>query len=257
MRLNAGQALLMEVFSKIHPISLREQVADEIRTAIIEGRLKPNDHIPEIALTEQLGVSRTPVREALILLEREALVVSAPNRGCFVRAFNEDDVQDIFTMRTTLENFAAELIIDKVTDQDLHHLQALIEKQRSYIEKNDFKLLRSADMAFHQFLISYTNHPMLMRSWQEIVAQVAALLYVRAEYNPHYDEYLAIRDHQGILDAYHARNLDQVRAENRRINSRVAEECRAAIRHLGGRQREADNPQVGAPRPTLRSRARR
>lgn len=246
----------MEVFSKIRPISLREQVAEEIRTAIIEGRLKPNDHIPEIALTEQLGVSRTPVREALILLEREALVISVPNRGCFVRAFNEQDVGNIFSMRTTLENFAAELSIDKLTNMDLDRLQSLIEVQHSYIDKNDFKLLRSADMAFHQYLVSYTNHPMLMRSWQEIVAQVAALLYVRAEYMGNYDEYLAIKDHQAILDAYRSRELECVRYENRRINERVADECKAAVRQIVNRELRADNPPASSPRQPVRGRPR-
>ena len=123
----------MSGFSHIRPINLREQVAEQIRTAIIEGRLKPNDHVVEGALTEQFGVSRTPVREALILLEREALIVSVPNRGCFVRAFNEDDVSALFTMRTSLENFAAELIIGKLTDDDLSYLRRLIEIQQHAI----------------------------------------------------------------------------------------------------------------------------
>jgi DNA-binding GntR family transcriptional regulator len=247
----------MEALSRIRPINLREQVADEIRNAIIEGRLKPNDHIPEIALTEQLGVSRTPVREALILLERETLVVSVPNRGCFVRAFNEQDVEDLFSMRTNLENFAAELIIDKLTDRDLDHLQALVEEQRSYIDKNDFKLLRRADMAFHQFLTSYSRHPMLMRSWQEIVAQIAALLYIRAEHNPQYDELGVVRDHQSILDAYRARDLEQVKAQNRRINNRVADECKAAVRQLSSGQEKAARPPARAPGQAVRNRVRR
>ncbi|MBI5667438.1 MAG: GntR family transcriptional regulator [Chloroflexi bacterium] len=226
----------MKVFSQIRPINLREQVADQIRTAIIEGRLKPNDHIAEAALTQQLGVSRTPVREALIILERESLIVSVPNRGCFVRAFNEDDVEALFSMRTTLENFAAELIIDRLSDTDIAHLRDLIDLQRRHIDRADFKEVRSVDMAFHQYLINLSQHPMLMRNWQEIVAQIAAVLYLRAEAEPDYDEYLAIRDHECIVDAYHARNLERVKQENRRINERVAGECKAAVRRLQKRR---------------------
>ncbi len=226
----------MKVFSQIRPINLREQVAEQIRTAIIEGRLKPNDHITEAELTEQLGVSRTPVREALIILEREALIVSVPNRGCFVRAFNEEDVEAIFSMRTTLENFTAELIHPTLTDADFDYLQGLINTQRTYIEQNDFKQVRSTDMAFHQYLINYSNHPLLMRNWQEIVAQIAAVLYLRADADPGYDEYLAIEDHCAILDAYRARNLGRICQENRRINQRVAAECMAAVRGLNKRR---------------------
>jgi DNA-binding GntR family transcriptional regulator len=225
----------MNVFSQIRPISLREQVADQIRTAIIEGRLKPNDHVAEASLTQQLGVSRTPVREALILLEREALIVSVPHRGCFVRAFNEADVQCLFSMRTTLENFAAELLIQQVSQEDFDHLNNLIKLQETYITRSDFKQVRSTDMAFHQYLINRTDHPLLQRSWQEMVAQIAALLYLRAEDNPNYDEYLAIQDHQSILDAYVSRDLERVKLENRRINDRVAGECTTAVRHLGSK----------------------
>lgn len=222
----------MTVLSKIHPVSLREQVVEAIRTAIIEGRLRPNDRISEPGLTELLGVSRTPIREALILLEREGLIVSQPNRGYFVCAFNAEDVENVFSMRTVLENFAAERVIQQLTPGDLEHLAHLIEVQQQCIEAGDFKQLRRADMAFHQFLIEASCHPLLIRSWQEIVAQVAALLYLRAEDMPDYDEYLAIQDHLAILRAYQARDLERVKAENRRINERVAGECKRAVRSL-------------------------
>ncbi len=232
----------MPVFSHIRALNLREQVAEQIRIAIIEGRLKPNDHIVETALCEQLGVSRTPVREALIILERESLVVSIPNRGSFVRAFTPEDVSVLFSMRTTLENFAAELIIDKLTADDYQALQALVKRQRFQIEQGDFKLVRSTDMAFHQYLIDATHHPHLIRNWQEIVAQIAAVLYLRAEAQPDYDEYLAIQDHESIIAAYESRDLELVKAENRRINRRVEMECIRAIEHLNAlRAREPDS----------------
>lgn len=220
----------MSTFSQIRSISLREEVVEQIRTAIIEGRLKPNDHIVEQVFTQHLGVSRTPVREALILLEREGLVVASRNRGCFVRVFSQEDVDSIFSMRTALENFAGELIIDKLDENDYQYLENNIEKQRQFIEAEDFKNVRSTDMALHKFLISRSEHPLLKRNWDEIVAQIAALLYVRAEAIPNYDEYLAIRDHQAIVNAYRQRDLNLLRAENKRINERVASECRLGVR---------------------------
>ena len=223
----------MADFSPIQPVSLREKVAEQIRTAIIEGRLKPNDHIVEASLTQQLGVSRTPVREALILLEREALIVSLPHRGSFVRAFDEQDVKAIFTMRTTLENFAGELVIDHLTETDFVELQQMVDRQRHYIDQDNFKLVRSTDMAFHAYLVNRSNHPVLFRNWQEIVAQIAAVLYLRAEAQlPEMDEYRAISDHLSIIGALRARDVERLRAENRRINQRVMEECILAVRLL-------------------------
>jgi DNA-binding GntR family transcriptional regulator len=232
----------MMVFSQIRALNLREQVAEQVRTAIIEGRLKPNDHITEATLTEQLGVSRTPVREALILLEREELVVSIPNRGFFVRAFEEEDISALFSMRITLENFAAELVINRLIPEDFAQLAFLIERQAFFIAQDDFKQVRSADMAFHQHLVRASRHPLLMRSWEEIVAQVAAVLYLRAEGNPDVDEHRAISDHQSIVDAYRAHDLERVKSENRRINHRVEQQCIEALRTLRARQTEVSPP---------------
>jgi DNA-binding GntR family transcriptional regulator len=219
----------MKILSHIQPISLREQVVEQVRAAIIEGRLKPKDHITEAVLTEQLGVSRTPVREALILLEREGLVVFTPNRGSFVRAFNARDIDEIFAMRTMLENFAAELIINRLSEMEWVELEDMIEQQRRAIQRADFKNVRSIDMRFHRFLIRQSDNLLLARSWEEIVAQIAALLYLRAEAMPDYDELLAARDHQSIVDGYRARDLAAVQFANRRINNRVASECKQSL----------------------------
>jgi DNA-binding GntR family transcriptional regulator len=220
------------LFDQIRHLSLREQVVEQIRTAIIEGRLRPRDHITEAAITQQTGVSRTPVREALILLEREGLVTSIPNRGSFVRAFNQQDVREIFSMRTNLENFTAELIIDKLNNQDFDRLEEKVRQQKHYIEAGSFKDVRRTDMVFDAYLIERSNHHILMRKWGELVAQIAALLYLRAEAIPDYDEYLAVRDHGLIIEAYKARDLQQVRACNDLINSRVMNECLTAVSKL-------------------------
>lgn len=218
--------------SPIQSTSLRERVVSQIRTAIIEGRLKPGDHIKEQWLTEQLNVSRTPIREALILLEREGLVYSIPYRGSFVRDFTVQDVDMIFSMRTMLENFAADLVLPTFSDEDRDHLQTLIDEQAKYIEANDFEHVRSADVAFHQYLIQRAEHPLLERSWDEIAAQIAALLFIRAEAIQTFDEYLAIRDHGAILEAYASGDVQRVYAENRRIYGRAAKECRFAVEHF-------------------------
>jgi DNA-binding GntR family transcriptional regulator len=219
----------MTLLSQIRPINLREQVVEQIRTAIIEGRLKPNDHITENILTEQLGVSRTPIREALILLEREGLVIAAPNRGCFVRAFTEQDVSEIFSMRTTLENFAAELIIHTLTTTDFDYLNSSIQLQKKAIMQGDLKSVRTIDMAFHRYLINKSKHIMLIRNWEEIVAQIAAVLYLRAEAISDYDESQSIKDHTAIVEAYEHRDFERLSHLNRQINLRVASECKRGV----------------------------
>ncbi|NJR12421.1 GntR family transcriptional regulator [bacterium] len=220
-------------FETIQSVNLREQVVEQIRTAIIEGRLRPNDHIVENTLTAQLGVSRTPVREALILLERDGLIVSYPHRGSYVRNFTVQDVEEIFTMRIALENFAGDCILHSLTSDECDTLENFIHRQKDAIVAADFKTVRSIDMSFHEYLIERANHALLKRNWRQIVAQIAAVLYLRAEVIPNYDEYLAIRDHQTIVDAYRQRDLAALHATNARVNRRVAEECKQAVAHIG------------------------
>lgn len=224
----------MNNFDKVHTSSLREQVVQQIRASIIAGRLQPGDHIVETSLTEQLGVSRTPIREALILLEREGLVISEPNRGSYVRAYDAQDVDAIFEMRATLENAAGEACIRALGDVDYTHLDKLIETQKEHIERGNREEVRAVDMAFHRYLIEKSHNPILERFWSEIVAQVAALLHVRASAFPNYNEYLAVSDHSSIVFAYRQRDLNELRQVNLRINERVAAECRAAIHEQGG-----------------------
>lgn len=219
----------MNFLSQIQPISLREQVVQQIRASIIEGRINPNDHITEAMLTKQLGVSRTPIREALILLEQEGLVVNEAYRGCFVRAFTERDISEIFSMRTTLENMAGKIIIEEVREEDLVHLHNSVASQRMAIEQGDFKQVRAIDMAFHEYLVKKSNHELLIRNWLAIVAQIAVLLYIRAESIKDYDEYQSLQDHTAILEAYRARDLVQLMSLNEQINFRVAKECQLSI----------------------------
>lgn len=220
----------MSIFSEIRPITLREQIVDQVRTAIIEGRLKPADHVTEITLTQHLGVSRTPVREALILLEREGLLDFIPNRGYFVRVFSDKDIREIFSMRTALENLAAELSIQRFTADHYAHLERLIQDQTDAIQRGVMKDVRRIDMNFHQYLVDSSRHALLIKSWRSIVAQIAALLYMRAEAYPNYDEYLVISDHKDILSAYKSGDPKNVAKVNTQINSRVAEMCLAGLK---------------------------
>lgn len=222
----------MSNLSMIRPVTLRGQIVEHIREAIIQGDLRPNDHIVEQELTEQLGVSRTPVREALILLEGEGLVEFIPNRGCFVRAYQVEEIEEIFSMRTILENFAAELVIDKLIERDFIALQRLIDEQTQKIANGALAQTRMTDMAFHQYFFERTEHKLLAENWVRIVAQIAALIHTRALGLADYDESQVIEDHKRILAAYQRGDLAEVKAVNAAINKEVAAKCIEAIQQI-------------------------
>ena len=95
-----------------------------IREAIVDGRLSPGERLKEENLATELGISRTPIREALLLLQTEGLVEAVPNRGAFVRAYEHGDLQDLYELRAVLEGHAARRAAERLTEAELDELRA-------------------------------------------------------------------------------------------------------------------------------------
>jgi len=144
---------LRETMVHVKPVTLREQVYAQIRQAIFERTLKPGDHIQERELTPLLNISRTPLREALGLLERDGLVQYFPNRGWFVTKYTPPEIEEIFAIRSGLENLAADLIIERLTETDFADLQARIDELGEAIRADDVPRKYRLDMEFHQRLV--------------------------------------------------------------------------------------------------------
>lgn len=206
------------------PPTLREQIVNEIQQLIFDGELEPGDHLREQELTDRLGVSRTPLREAFILLERDGLVTSYPNRGIFIRLFDEQDINEIFTLRASLENLAAELIIDKLDDRHYVELEHLIHQQQLAIDHDERHRYGPLDRAFHFYFVSKSGNTRLMAFWQSIAVQYSAVVSYRARAYPDYDDHQMLIDHGAILEAYKSRDLSLVHATNEEIIARVRDQ---------------------------------
>ena len=107
---------------------LRDVVFENLREAIVEGRLKPGQRLMEVQLAEQLGVSRTPVREAIRKLELEGLVVMLPRKGAYVANMSLKDLKDVLEIRASLEGLAASLAAERISDEDIKKLEFIIEE---------------------------------------------------------------------------------------------------------------------------------
>lgn len=132
--------------------SLSERVFEEIQNSILNGELTPGEPLPEIKLSEELGVSRTPVREAIGKLELEGLVKSIPNRGTLVIGISEKDIDDIYMIRMYIEGLAAKWASQNVTDQQLEQLRGIVELEEFYVNKKDIWQVWQLDSKFHQLL---------------------------------------------------------------------------------------------------------
>lgn len=140
------------LFSPIPQYTLADAVTARLREAIVTGQLAQGEKLAETALAAQMGVSRSPVREALHRLQLEGLVHSQPNRGSYVWEPTEADVDEIISLRVMIESLAAEWALPNLTDEDFVQLDAIIERQRQLIEAGDFLKLIHEDKHFHEYV---------------------------------------------------------------------------------------------------------
>lgn len=147
---------------------LRHDVRIHLRNQIFDGTLQPGDRIVESRLARELGISQTPVREALRELEQMGLVVSYPNRGSSVRKIEPKDAGEMYSLRAHLEAMAVARAIERMTDDDLDTLDGLIDSMLDAAENQDPERLTELDTAFHEFILNAADHDLLLRTWQGI-----------------------------------------------------------------------------------------
>ncbi|MCI6101091.1 MAG: GntR family transcriptional regulator [Selenomonas sp.] len=131
---------------------LREVVCESLRDAIRRGVLKPGERLMEIQLAEELGVSRTPVREAIRKLELEGYVIMMPRRGTYVASMSIRDINEIFEIRTALESLSNGLAAERITAEELESLQRLLVQIGGYVEDGDMDNIVKTDIEFHDLL---------------------------------------------------------------------------------------------------------
>ena len=124
---------------------LRELVCENIRQAIIDGTFSPGERLMEIQLADEMGVSRTPVREAIRKLELEGFVVMIPRRGTYVADISIKDINEVYEIRTSLDVLAAGLAAERINDDELETLQRLLVEIGQHIEENNMDKIVEVD----------------------------------------------------------------------------------------------------------------
>lgn len=150
--------------------TLADAVADQIRNAIFSGEFAPGERLYEAALAREFGISRGPIREALALLEGDGLVDNEPRKGKFVRPLDERIIDEIYSLRRVLEPYAAELIIDSLTDSMKEKLDAAVDAIEDASKTGDLAAVARSDLAFHRKLYELSDHRPLLRVWGDIIS---------------------------------------------------------------------------------------
>lgn len=143
--------------------SLREKIFQKLRQDILDGRYKAGDSLVELKLAEEMGVSRTPVREAIRQLELEGLVSSIPNKGVFVEGITRQDIEDIYAIREYMEGLAARWAIERMDEESLKELETMCELMEFYTAKGDLDQVGKLNSRFHDLIFQSTNSKPLMQ----------------------------------------------------------------------------------------------
>lgn len=213
--------------------TLRDQVADRLRSQIGAGALAPGARLVERELAQELGVSRVPVREALRRLESEGLVTVQPRRGVVVRSLTPGDLEDLFDVRLALEAQAARLAALRADADQVAALDQIVSQSRRAMREGDRAALAVANTAFHDAVVEAAHNPLLSSMLEPLQGRLRWL------FQQNDDPSLLCREHEQILDAIAARRVDDA--------GRLAIAHVRTSRDLAFRLLFADDP--GSPEP--------
>ena len=230
------QAIPPAFETKLEALSLKlerrapvvEQIADSIRRMIVAGDLQPGDRIVESRIARQIGVGQPTVREALVTLEHQGLVVRKANQGCVVTSFTRTEIGQMLRIREELETLAVDLAIESAAESDLRQLLDLTVAMKEAARARDLSRFFDVDVQFHETLWRLSGNSLLPRLLSQVLAPLLAFLFLRnLRQHRQLDLVESAEAHVELAEAILGRNRERARA--------VAREKFAmfAAQHLG------------------------
>ena len=191
-------------------LPLRDVVFNTLRKAILRGELKPGERLMEIALANRLGVSRTPVREAIRMLEQEGLVIMIPRKGAQVAQITMKDLNDVLEVRLGLEELAMQFACKRITQEEIGEMKQALEEIERLQEAEDVTALAEADVAFHDIIYKATDNKRL----NQIINNVREQMYsYRVEYlKDSSTRGTLLKEHREIYEAVAGRDEERAKA---------------------------------------------
>lgn len=185
---------------------LREIVFETLREAIINATLRPGERLMEIQMAEEMGVSRTPVREAIRKLELEGFVVMVPRKGAYVAGISMKDIADVFEIRAAMEALAAGLAAERITEEELEELERILVTIGECVKNNDLEKLIEVDTEFHDILFKASRNERLVQIVSNLREQIQRFRTASLS-TPGRMKY-ALEEHKKIVEAVSERNVE-------------------------------------------------
>lgn len=203
-----------ETLSKVATLAerrpLHEEVIEQLRDMIVQGGLAPETKLNERVLAAQLGISRTPLREAIKYLASEGLVELLPNRGAVVASLKAEKVKEIFTVLGALEALAGELACRNATDADIAEIRALHYQMVAHHARGELAQYFRYNQQIHIRLVECAANATLAQVYRGLNAHVRRARYMANLSHERWDS--AVREHEEILDALSARDSTRLQA---------------------------------------------
>ena len=207
---------------------LHEEAADRLRDMIVEGALTPGDRIPEQALCDRLGISRTPLREAMKMLAAEGLVILQPNRGATVANPDAAEIDDSFRVIGALEALAGELACLHASEADIAEIRALHYQMALHRTRRELPEYFHLNQRIHERIVEATGNGILAETYHRLVGRIRRHRYMANLSDTRWDQ--AMREHEEMLEALGARDGARLSAILRRHldNKRAAAQAASA-----------------------------
>ena len=189
-------------------LPLRDVVFNTLREAILKGELKPGERLMELQLAAKLGVSRTPIREAIRMLEQEGLAVTIPRKGAEVAKMTEKDMEDVLQIREALDELAAKIACEQISEEQLEELVATMHEFEESTKTDNVKKIAEADVKFHDIIYQATGNPKLVNMLNNLREQ---MYRYRVEYLKDENNYPTLmKEHKDIVEGLVRKNKTQV-----------------------------------------------
>ncbi|MDO5350020.1 MAG: GntR family transcriptional regulator [Lachnospiraceae bacterium] len=191
-------------------LPLRDVVFNTLRQAILKGELEPGERLMEIQLAERLGVSRTPIREAIRKLELEGLVLMIPRKGAEVAHISETSLREVLEVRRSLEELAIELACQRITEEEIQEVEAAETAFANAIRKGDAMNIAETDEHYHDVIYQATGNSRLVQILNNLREQ---MYRYRLEYIKDADKrQILIVEHEHILRALKSHNIAEAKS---------------------------------------------
>lgn len=188
-------------------LPLRDVVFNTLRRAILRGELKPGERLMEIQLANKLGVSRTPIREAIRKLELEGLVLMIPRKGAEVAEITEKNMMDVLEVRKALEELAAVLACERITEEQIEEMKVAAKEFEAILKTGDVTKIAEADVKFHDVMYLATDNQRLITLLNNLREQMYRF---RVEYLKQKECYpQLLEEHQMIIEMIEERQKDR------------------------------------------------